>query len=177
MTEVWKPVVGYEDYYIVSNLGNVMSVPREVNGRQLKSRLMRQRHDKDGYMLVNLYKGNQLATHKVHRLVASAFLDGRSELQVNHKNGIKDDNRAENLEWVTKKQNMEHAVELGLMVRGEKHPNAKLTEGDVRSIRRLIDQGILPKSAIAAMYGVHVSTVHYIAVRRLWAWLDEKEAA
>jgi hypothetical protein len=97
--EVWA-VVAVEPRYRVSNLGRVMG-PRGV---------MRPRKDWGGYMNVRLGKRIKNRSQKIHRLVAMAFCAGWSDgLEVNHKNGIRDDNRADNLEWVTRSQNVRHA--------------------------------------------------------------------
>ena len=69
--------------------------------------------DKDGYKFIALRKDKKRKSFKVHRLVVSCFLKP-SELHVNHINGIKDDNHIDNLEYVTHKQNMAHAVKTGL---------------------------------------------------------------
>lgn len=103
--EVWKPVVGYEDCYEVSNLGRVRSLPHEVptwfGTRITPSKIIKKTFNKrTGYFIVCLCKGNAKRTNLVHRLVAMAFLPNPDAMpQVNHKNEIKTDNRVENLEW------------------------------------------------------------------------------
>lgn len=98
MEEIWKDVVGYEEMYKVSNLGNIYSVKR---GKLLKSR-----NNHNGYLQVRLYingKGKEL---KVHRIVAEAFISNYYDKpQVNHKDEDKTNNRVDNLEWVTNKEN------------------------------------------------------------------------
>ena len=96
--ENWKPVFGYEKYYSVSDLGRVKS---ERSGEILKPQ--KRNH---GYLSVWLYGNDSRTQVSVHRLVALAFCDNPHGLtEVNHKNEIKSDNRAENLEWVTRKEN------------------------------------------------------------------------
>lgn len=105
--EIWKDVVGYEDKYMVSNLGRIKSV-RYYNGRNEAIRKLTP--DKDGYLTVVLCKNNKPKTLKVHRLVAEAFVPNLSNLpQVNHKNGVKSDNRVENLEWCDGKYNVNYS--------------------------------------------------------------------
>lgn len=106
--ENWKDVIGFEDYYEVSDLGRVRN---KKTGRILKQRT----REKKGYMSLELQKGGR-ETRKaflVHRLVAAAFL-GESLLQVNHKDFNKKNNELSNLEYVTAKDNVRHGVEGGV---------------------------------------------------------------
>ena len=95
--EIWKDVVGYEGLYQVSNLGQVKT----------HQKILKQYGDR--YSRVGLYKNKRQINCVVHRLVAIAFIPNPLRLpQVNHKNGIRSDNRAENLEWVTNRENVIH---------------------------------------------------------------------
>lgn len=107
-TEEWRPVVGYETRYEVSDLGRV----RSLAGRHgpyaapwvLRPGLM------NGYPYVNLRLNGIQKTYCVHRLVARAFCSGfLPGLHVNHKNGVRHDNRVDNLEWVTPAENQRHS--------------------------------------------------------------------
>lgn len=113
MNEVWKDIKGYEEYYQVSNLGKVRSLPRFVNGKNNSLVFRKGRIIVGGVMKyykgVLLYKNNIRKTVKIHRLVAEAFLPNPNNLpQVNHKNGDKLDNRVENLEWCSAHENNLH---------------------------------------------------------------------
>lgn len=96
--EVWKDIKGYENLYMVSNFGNIKSF--------YSNKILKPKKDKDGYLLINLYKNKKSKTHKIHRLVATAFLKNINNYkEVNHKNEKKDDNRVENLEWCSHEYN------------------------------------------------------------------------
>lgn len=117
--EIWKPVYGYDGLYIVSNTGRIKSVARIVwrsrNGMlPVKERELSQYIDRYGYMCVSLQKNKQRTTHTVHRIVLESFDYNPDGLQVNHKDGNKFNNNLSNLEWVTPKENIQHAQRMGL---------------------------------------------------------------
>lgn len=109
--EVWKDIKGYEKLYQVSNLGNIKTL--DYNHTK-KEHLLKPILQQDGYYAVNLMKNGKRKRLRINRIVASAFL-GESNLVVNHKNGNKLDNRVENLEWCTCKENTKHAMNTGLI--------------------------------------------------------------
>lgn len=119
--EIWKDVVGYEGLYEVSNLGNVRNA---VSGKVLKPQKLRH-----GYVGVWLYGNGGIAGRNgkqfsVHRIVAKAFCENPNNYaEVNHKNEVKCDNRAENLEWCTHKENSAYGTR-GKRI-GEKNTNGK----------------------------------------------------
>jgi len=90
---------------------------------------------------------------------------------VNHKNGIKDDNRLCNIEWVSEEENVAHAVGIGIRARGSKIAGAKLDNSSVMRIRELLEAGVLLQREIADKFGVSRSTIGSIKRRRIWAWL------
>lgn len=109
--EEWRPVVGYEGFYEASSNGNIRSLPRNTTkGKVLKQHL----NSRNGYLYVSLSKNNIQRTRRVHRLIAGAFWGDSPEMQVNHKNGVKTDNRLSNLEYCTQSDNMKHAYRTGL---------------------------------------------------------------
>lgn len=100
--ENWKDIPGYDGLYQASNLGRVKSS---------KGFFYKGTPDKDGYMRVALIKDRKAKTLRIHRLICFAFLPNpENKPQVNHKNGIRTDNRIENLEWCTAKENTIHSV-------------------------------------------------------------------
>ncbi len=112
-TEIWKPILGYEGLYEVSNLGKVRSLNwKNKKGvvHELTYKLTR------NYFSVGLTKQGKQKWHKVHRLVATAFIDNpENKPQVNHKDCNKLNNCVSNLEWCTASENMRHAENNGLM--------------------------------------------------------------
>lgn len=123
MTEQWKDIKGFEGRYQISNTGKVKAIPFKQryllrNGKEAfrltKERLLCLNMINSGYQIVHLYLDNQRSALLVHRLVAEHFLSSPLSETVNHKNGIKTDNRIENLEWATYTENHLHAVAKGL---------------------------------------------------------------
>ena len=112
MEELWKSIEGYEGKYQVSNLGRVKSLSRMVVSRwgtkyQIKEKYLSAIQDKDGYLIVCLKKNGKGKNFKVHRLVAKAFVPGMTETRnhINHLDETRNNNRSDNLEWVTPKEN------------------------------------------------------------------------
>ena len=120
MNEVWKPIKGYEGIYEISNLGNVKALPRiKVNNRgyqKMKERIAKPSKQNSEYFRVSLTNNNhQRKYYSIHRLVAEAFLPNPNNLpQVNHKDGNKENNNVNNLEWCTRSYNLQHAYDNGL---------------------------------------------------------------
>jgi hypothetical protein len=178
--QVFLPVPGFEGLYEVSSFGIVRSVDRVVERRNrwktpykvfYPGKELRQKMDKYGYMTVCIFIGGMRKYIAVHRLVASAFIPNPKGLsQVNHKNCNKRDNRSTNLEWTTPIENIHHAMENNLQryAKGEHLPQSKLTEPQVREIKKLLSRGTVTQSAIACAYGMSKNAIHHISKGHTW---------
>jgi hypothetical protein len=143
MQEEWRNVVGYENLYEVSNLGRIRSLNRKVFRKHwtgvdshmvYKGKMIPFWVTPKGYFRLTLNKDSKKSNHLVHRLVANAFIpkiEGK-EL-INHKNGVKSDNRVENLEWVTNQENIIHAYQNGLFKKDLQTEDAKYPQTKVIS--------------------------------------------
>lgn len=186
--EEWRPVNGFAREYHVSNFGRVKSLSRYVGSRHGGLRLIKERilspYLTSGYPMVRLQKDCELASKHVHQLVAYAFLGappgpighGRGKWQVNHKDGDKGNPRVENLEWVTQRENLQHAIDNGLVTHGERNGNSRITTSDVVAIRlyfarnrgdgKAARPGLLGE--LARRYDITPTHVHNIVTRKAW---------
>lgn len=170
--EEWRPVKGFECFYQVSDQGQVRSLDRIArNGREVHGRILRPGRNK-GYLQVSLNVDGKGHNRAVHALVAEAFIGPRPlGLDVCHNNGKRDDNRAANLRYDTRKGNFADCVVHGTRQRGSKSHRAKLTEADVLEIAA----STATVSELASRYGVHKVTIRDIFAGRSWAWLTQAE--
>lgn len=163
MNVEWKEI---NPDYIVSSDGQVGS--RKRGGLKI----LKPHFDGQGYLHVKIGAGAEKRTRKIHQLVAEAFLGPRpTPVHVtNHKNGIRDDNRDHNLEWVTRSENTHHRYDIlkHLGPRGERHHNSKLTGPQVRKMRARLAAGESQR-AVAKAFGVHQSSVWAVFHREIWA--------
>jgi len=157
-------VRGFEEYK-VTDRGDIIG----KYGRKLKPRI-----SPDGYVRARFCKKNGQYSRSIHRIVLENFVSPCPEgKECNHKNGIKTDNRVENLEWVTRSRNSIHAFAMGLKSqKGEESSRAKLTNRKVRTIRGLLESTNFTHSAIAEMFGVTRSVISNIRARRLWDYVE-----
>lgn len=170
--EIWKDIKGYEGKYQVSNYGNVKSLPRtrkaKFNSVSYKQEIiLKPKTANNGYLLVNLYIESKRVMFSIHRLVALTFIDNPNNYPViNHKNGIKTDNRVENLEWCTQSHNRIHALEnnLAKVAKGETHCQARLTNEQVLEIRN----DNRKQWQIAKQYGISQTMVSHIKLKTAW---------
>ena len=170
--EEWRPVVGYEGYYEVSNLGRVRSVARTILNRgiplYLRGKVLRLRHtgSQKYYRGVCLSRNASDAFVFVHRLVLESFVGLRpAGLECNHKDGNPSNNCLDNLEWVTADRNKEHQREIGHTTEGTKNGNAIYTTEDVLLIRNLYAQGYSVAALTSMIHGTKISI--YRVVKRI----------
>ena len=164
--ERWNQIQGYEGIYEISDLGRVRR-SRPGQGT-MAGKVLKIRRNKEGYHQVVLYD-NGAHSYRTATLVASTFISDRPEgLEVNHIDGDKDNNRADNLEYVTKSENTLHAFRLGLRkpTIGELHGMAKLTLDNVREIRRLF--GKMTQVSMARIFGVSTAQISRIKTGKRW---------
>ena len=161
-------VKGFEGLYTVDEFGRVYSVRNErfLNPTKVES----------GYLHVHLLNRGKGKCVRLHRLVAEHFIPNpHGYKQVNHKNGVKTDNRASNLEWCNARYNMQHAKETGLFkVSGEDNPSAKLTWKDVRQIRSEYVRGSVEHGTVALARRYNVSNVMIGKIVRGECWKDSE---
>lgn len=130
MPEVWSDVKGYEGYYQVSSYGKVRSLDRTDSiGRMIRGKVRKPRPDSYGYLQVGLYKGGDEIKWLVHRLVAEAFvINSDNKIEINHLDGNKLNNKANNLRWCTRSENIKHSYSAGLRKTKRMHPRHKVKQ-------------------------------------------------
>lgn len=113
--EIWKDIIGYEGMYQISNYGRIKTLSRKYKCSLVKEKIKTLNPNRNGYLQVSLCKYGKKKPYMVHRLVAKHFLkDFGEKLDVNHKDCNKTNNNVNNLEMVTRKQNIKHAWQNGL---------------------------------------------------------------
>lgn len=159
MEKEWKNVCGYEGYYQISNIGNVRSVGRFAYGqsRWLNPKKIKPQKTGKGYLSVTLRKDGGIYRAPVHRLVAIAFIHNpECKPEVNHKNGVRDDNRHTELEWCTGSENVRHALSIGLTTpaNGMRHGMAKLSDDETNEIIQINKMYGLSPAKAAEEYNI-----------------------
>lgn len=175
--EVWKKVVGFEDYYLVSSLGRIYSNLRmpKISGvghRSLGGKIMNAEVAHNGYLRVRLQANGISKKEAVHRVVMASFVGPIGDFQtVNHINGIKTDNRLENLEYLTMSENNAHAFRIGLRSNNEPRPYNGLTDDQAVELLKLRSEGV-KFADLAQLFNVSITTVSRITQDKGYKWLD-----
>lgn len=148
--ELWVPVLGYEGLYEVSSFGRIRSLKRfEFVGskrtgghfRSRKEKILKVKTNKLGYSQVGLYKDGFCKRVLVHRVVLRSFTKMPQNLEVNHLDGDKGNNKLSNLECSTRVLNSLHSTRILGQNRGSDNARSKLTESDVLKIKTLLESG------------------------------------
>jgi hypothetical protein len=171
--ERWLPVFGYENYYEVSNLGQVRSTADRHN--TFMGRLLKLTVGRKGYLTVNFCVNDKRSTRRVARMVANAFIPNPdNKPEVNHKDGVKSNNCVSNLEWTTSSENSQHAYDTGLQAKplGELNTQAKLTTNQVIEIRKRYKSENISMQKLGSEYGINLSTTYNIITGKLWKHLQ-----
>ena len=176
--EEWREIPGFWGYEVSSH-GNVRSwrVPRWRNKRAVKPHPVKLRRAR-GYNRVFLQDSDEKSKpFQVHRLVALMFIGTppSDAHEIGHKNDDKTDNRAENLEWVTRQQNIQQRNDRSRQAWGSAVNTAKLKPDDVRAIRRAVTNG-LRNCDLARSFGVSHAAISSIVKGRSWRMLPVEEA-
>ena len=180
--EIWKDVVGYEGLYQVSNLGRVKSYDKVVpqyfkDGRgkvdmHRKGKIMKiSVYKREGYCYISLSKNGVKKKHKIHRLVALAFILNPNPKEfdmINHIDGNVGNNKVSNLEWINNRGNQIHAIEIGLnKFVGINSHWSKLTEEQVKFIRdNYKPRGEYNCCTMAKMFSVTPNVIHNIITKK-----------
>lgn len=177
MEEMWKPVLGFEGLYEISNLGRVNRLKRVIRQKArvmqnhtLKEMFLKIQTNIDGYYVVKLSKNGRVYEKRINRLIAEAFIPNPKNLPVvNHKDTIKTNNSVSNLEWCTVAHNNRHAFANNLMnhFKGEEYPGAKLNVEKIKYIRKKYKAGKTQKE-LAELFQICQQAVSKIIHRKLW---------
>ena len=161
MIEEWRPVVGFEGLYEVSDAGQVRSIRGPYCGRVLSPG-----PHNGGYPLIHLYRSGRRTARTLHSIVAAAFIGPRPDGQVvRHVDGVRTNCRAGNLLYGTPQQNEADKQVHGTVPRGEKNAAAKLTAEDVRQIRNRAGER---QETLAAEFGCTFGNISAIQLRKSW---------
>lgn len=154
--ETWMDIDGYNGYYQVSDFGRIRSTGSRARIRQLYP------NKKWKYLYVVLFKKG----HRVHRLVAKAFIPNpHNKSEVNHIDGNKNNNHISNLEWVTPKENMMHACSTG--IKKPSFGRRKLSWDQVNEIRYLLYCGATPVT-LAKEFSIERNSIYHIQKHKSW---------
>jgi hypothetical protein len=167
--ESWCEIIGYEGLYDVSSFGRFRSHDKYHGNIFKRGIIMKQKVEKRGYLHITLCKDAKTKTFLAHRIIGKHFIPNPLNLpEINHKRGIKADNRIFMLEWSTQPDNVQHAYDTGLMRQdGEHHATRKLNWDKVNEIRRLYMSGV-DAADLSKRFGVHFGHIRNICYNIFW---------
>ena len=172
VAERWLPVIGWEEFYLVSDQGRVRSLERKTAAGVMGGQILKPHPIGGRYLAVNLAGDGRRKKEAVHRLVAAAFIGPRpAGQQVRHKDGNEQHNAATNLEYGTSKQNHHDRKRHGTDAVGSRNGRAKITEDDARAILAAHAAGATPL-ALCEQYGrshaLRPTAVYALLARKTW---------
>ena len=167
MTEIWKDIEGYEGLYQASSFGRIKAI-------KVRDFFRKKCLNDDGYHTVRLCKNGQCKTLNWHRIIAKVFIKNlENKPEVNHKDGDKLNNRIENLEWCTRKENIQHMFDTGLRNhKGVNNSNTSLTEKDVLFIRE--NRGVMTQKELCKIFSLKRIAISRIQRGITWSHIYNK---
>lgn len=168
--EKWEKIKNYEKYYEISNLGRIKSLERKVRNNKgfviKPEKILIPRVHTGNYLTICLTVNRKSNYFYIHRLVAEHFIENiKNKKEVNHKDGNKQNNKVTNLEWSTRKENIDHSVQNKLHCFGEKAGTSKLKAYQVIEIRANQQMSLEEK---AIKFNVSKATISRILNKKIW---------
>lgn len=170
MEEIWKDVEGYKGLYQISNLGRVKSLKDNIGNHRILIKKLSL--NKNGYFFVRLWKNGIAKNCYIHRLTMVGFNSNvENKRTINHKDGNKQNNNIDNLEWNTYSENENHAYKLGLKsgLLGKLNPSAKLNQDEVDLIRKLRNEYKIKLKTLSSLFDISIATISLISRNKLWS--------
>lgn len=164
--ENWRPI-SFNLMYLVSDFGRIKALGSRTKRSYTYPKMLRQQFNKQKYLFIRIKNKDKVPKNfYVHQLVGIAYIPNpENKPEVNHKKGIKIDNRSHQLEWNTNLENQRHRHETGIMnIKGEANPSAKLT---VTKVLEIFNSKV-PSKKMCSLYGISASVVRQIRNGGSW---------
>lgn len=172
--EIWEDIPNYQNFYQANPCGLIKSLPKSLrvkNGfRVTKELIIANTNNGNGYLVCSLSKNTKRKSILLHRIIAMTFIPNPNNLpEVNHKDGNKNNNHVDNLEWCARQENIDHSWDKKLTnCIGEKHHNSKLNNQKVKEIRDKYSLGNYSYSKLAKEYETGLFNIRNIVKRHTW---------